>query len=267
MRKMKKALLITGYIALLGVLGAYFYFATILVREKKQSRCQEVVIVVRDSLLNPLIRAGEIASFLKRNPVELLGKDFSHIDMYQLEKEVESFASVRQCNAVRTIDGTLRLEILQHTPLFRLETRQGSFFVSPERFIFPIVNPFRMPVLIVSGNIPFDYPPKYRGTMDSADTWLKEMSRMTAYITAHPFWSNKVESILVENTEDIIILPRDEDLVLKIGNIGRFTSKMDKLREFYRVLEPLGGKEKYNLVDARFGDQLVCTHRKNEKNI
>lgn len=256
-----------AYLALTGILGAYFYFATILVRDKNQDRCQDVVIVVRDSLLNPLIRAEEVASFLERSPIKLLGKDFSMIDMYHLEKEVESFASVRQCNAVRTIDGTLKLEIRQHTPLFRIETSLGSFFVSGERFIFPVVNPFRMPVLIVRGKIPFDYPPHYRGEMDSSDTWLTDLSRMTAYITAHSFWKNKVESILVANTEDILILPKEEDIMLKIGNISRFSYKMDKLREFYRVLEPLVGKEKYSMVDASFGDQLVCTYRKKEKNI
>ncbi len=267
MSKWKKALQICGYLLLTGILGAYFYFATMLVRGKNQDRCQQVLIIVRDSVQNPLIRAGEVTSYLERSSIVLPGRNFSAIDMYRLEKEVESFASVRQCNAVKTIDGTLKLEIKQHLPLYRLDTRKGSFFVSGEHFIFPVVNPHRSTALIVRGNVPFSYPQSYRGQMDTADEWLATMTRMAGFITAHPFWSKKAETVVVNDYRDIMIVPEEKDLELKIGDLGRFQYKLDKLQEFYRVLEPLGVKEKYSVVDARFGDQLVCTHRKNEKNI
>jgi len=48
---------------------------------------------------------------------------------------------------------------------------------------------------------------------------------------------------------------------LKIGSLEQFEYKMDKLLEFYRVLVPHLGMEKYIAVDARFGNQLVCTRK------
>jgi len=36
---------------------------------------------------------------------------------------------------------------------------------------------------------------------------------------------------------------------------------MNKLLEFYRVLVPRGEMGKYSAVDARFGNQLVCTRK------
>jgi cell division protein FtsQ len=261
MSKGKKILHVLGYLALSGILGAYFYFAGSLVREKSQDRCQEVVVVVKDSLENPLIQAGEVAAFLEKNPLEMLGQNFSEIDMHMLEKEVESFASVRQCHAVRTINGTLRLEIQQHMPLYRLETLGGSFFVSREMFIIPMVNPYRLPVLVVSGDVPFDYPTAYRGTVETSDTWLQDMSRLMAYLTDHRFWKEKVQRVSVAGPRDITIIPREEHPVLKIGALEQFEYKMNKLLEFYRVLVPRDGTEKYSAVDARFGNQLVCTRK------
>ncbi|MFA5302051.1 MAG: hypothetical protein WC395_05140 [Bacteroidales bacterium] len=261
MSKGKKILHTLGYLALSGVLGAYFYFAGNLVRAKNQERCQNVVVVVKDSLENPLIKSGEIAAFLEKNPLEMLGQNFAEIDMHVLEKEVESFASVRICHAVKTIDGTLRLEILQHMPLYRLETSGGSFFVSRELFIIPMVNPYRMPVLVVSGDVPFDYPEAYRGSIEASDTWLQDMSRLMAYITDHHFWKEKVKRVSVAGPRDITIIPGEEHPVLKIGAMEQFEYKMNKLLEFYRVLVPGGGMEKYSAVDARFGNQLVCTRK------
>ncbi|MFA5443597.1 MAG: hypothetical protein WC262_01325 [Bacteroidales bacterium] len=261
MSKGKKILHVLGYLALSGVLGAYFYFAGSLVREKSQERCQDVVVVVKDSLENPLIQAGEIATFLENNPLKMLGLNFAEIPMQLLEKEVESFASVRQCHAVRTINGTLRLEILQHMPLYRIETSGGSFFVSREAFIIPMVNPYRLPVLVVSGDVPFDYPAAYRGPIESTDMWLQKMSRLMAYVSDHHFWKEKVQCISVAGPRDITIIPREEHPVLKIGALEQFEYKMNKLLEFYRVLVPRGEMGKYSAVDARFGNQLVCTRK------
>jgi len=261
MSKGKKILHFISYLALSGALGAYFYFAGSLVREKSQERCQDVVVVVKDSLENPLIQAGEIASFLENNPMKMLGENFAEIPMHLLEKEMESFASVRQCNAVRTINGTLRLEIEQHMPLFRIETSAGSFFVSREAYIIPMVNPYRLPVLVVRGDVPFDYPSAYRGSIKVADTWLQEMSRLMAYVSDHHFWKEKVQYVSVSGPRDITIIPREENPVLKIGTLEHFEYKMDKLLEFYRVLVPRDGLEKYSAVDARFGNQLVCTRK------
>jgi len=261
MSKGKVILYSLGYLALSGVLGAYFYFAGSLVREKSQERCQDVVVVVKDSLENPLIQSAEIAAFLEKNPLEMLGQNFAEINMHVLEKEVESFASVRQCHAVRTINGTLRLEILQHMPLYRLETSNGSFFVSREQFIIPMINPYRLPVLVVSGAVPFDYSGAYRGTIKDTDTWLQEMSCLMAYVSDHDFWKEKIHSISVAGPKDITIIPREEHPVLKIGALEHFEYKMEKLREFYRVLVPRDGLDKYIAVDARFGDQLICTRK------
>jgi cell division protein FtsQ len=115
--------------------------------------------------------------------------------------------------------------------------------------------------LVVNGNVPFKYPPAYRGAIDPADIWLHQMSSLMAYITDHTFWNKKVQSVSVENTRDIIIIPQENEPLMKIGDLAQFDYKMDKLREFYRVLVPRGGMEKYSAIDARFGNQLVCTHR------
>ena len=72
---------------------------------------------------------------------------------------------------------------------------------------------------------------------------------------------------MVEDIANVELRPTFVGLVDDTGMGQDVIDKLDKLQEFYRVLEPLGGKEKYSVVDARFGDQLVCTHRKNEKNI
>jgi cell division protein FtsQ len=265
MTLLKKIGYILGITVLTAALGAYFYFAATLVRARGESaRCQNVIITVKDSVRNPLTGAGEVAVYLDREHISLPGKNFDEIDFTRLEKQLGSFASVKKCNAVRTIDGTLRLDLLQHKPIFRMDTPKGSFFVSNQQYLFPMVNPYRMPVLTVTGDIPFRYPANYRGYIAPSDDWMLELNSLNNYIGEHPFWNRQVKRVFVNRSDDIHIVPLEEDLCLMIGSLENHAYKMHKLYEFYRVLVPLNAKVMYDTIDARFGDQIVCTFRKTE---
>lgn len=262
MKVFKKILIFLGYLSLTGILVAYFYFASVLVYKKNQTRCQEINIHIRDSAGVPLTRTYEVLAYLDKKGWTLPGKDFSEIDLYRLEKDIELFGAVRQCNAVKNINGVLRLDIWQHTPLFILESHSGVFYVTEEGFVFPLEKKEKMPLLTVHGNVPFLHNPVFRGKIDSTDVWLQDAIPFVSYICGNSFWAEKTQSIRVEAPEDIYILPK-ENLILSIGSTNHFIDKMNKLWEFYRVLEPRGGEARYELVDARFKDQLVCKHRKN----
>ena len=83
MSKWKKALQICGYLLLTGILGAYFYFATILVHQKSQDRCQQVLIIVR-AVSYTHLRAHETPEHLVcRLPLEKKNVPLLHYLYYQ----------------------------------------------------------------------------------------------------------------------------------------------------------------------------------------
>ncbi len=258
----KKIGMVSLYTVLTAGLGAYFYFATLLVHQQHNDvRCQAIHITVKDSADNPLIDAQEINYFLQSRQIAAPGMAYAGMDMNALEHRVEEFASVRECNAVRTIDGSLQLLIYQHRPLCRLETAQGSFFLSDKGYLFPLVNPYRYPVLPATGELPFNYPAGYRGRIDTADHWMDQLYHMAAFIAQDPFWSTQTAQIQVHSDRSLQIHSLTDSVFLGIGPIDQYAYKLDKLQEFYQVLVPLYGIDKYTRVDAQFGDQLVCTKK------
>jgi hypothetical protein len=139
-----------GYIleitVLTAALGPNFILPPLLVRARGESaRCQNVIITVKDSVRNPLTGAGEVAVYLDREHISMPGKNFDEIDFTRLEKQLESFASVKKCNAVRTIDGTLRLDLLQHKPIFRMDTPKAVFLSRTNNTFFPWSTPTGCP--------------------------------------------------------------------------------------------------------------------------
>lgn len=252
--------IVSLYTVLTAGLGAYFYFATLLVKQPHNNvRCQSITITVRDSATNPLIDAQEINYHLLSKQLATPGMAYTDLDLNFLERQVEEFASVRSCNAVRYIDGSLQLFVNQHLPLCRLETTAGSFFLSDKGYIFPIVNPYRYPVLHATGNIPFSYPSLYRGPIDTVDHWLAQLHQMAGYIHQDPFWNTQTAQIQVHKDGTLQIHSVSDSVYLSIGTINQYEYKLNKLKQFYDVLVPLYGIDKYAKVDAQFGDQLVCT--------
>jgi hypothetical protein len=81
-----------------------------------------------------------------------------------------------------------------------------------------MVNPYRMPVLTVTGDIPFRYPANYRGYIAPSDDWMLELNSLNNYIGEHPFWNRQVKRVFVNRSDDIHIVPLEEDLCLMIGS-------------------------------------------------
>ena len=261
MKVFRKIMIVVGYLILTSMLAAYFYYASLLVYRKTQDRCQEVTVYIRDSTAIPLTSAQDVFYHLTRKGWVLPGKEFASIDLFRLERDIEQLGAVRKCNAVRNIKGTLRLDIWQHNPLFLLEVESGSFYITKDGFIFPLDNREPLPVLVVNGEVPFSHGQSYRGQAEASDTWIREAIPFVDGITKDNFWAEKTKSIRVHTPTDVCVVP-EEDLILKIGDLQDFPEKMKRLREFYRVLAPLGGVEKYKIIDARYKKQLVCIHKK-----
>lgn len=248
------------YVLLSCALAAYFYFSTRWVRQQSSSnRCQELLISITDSASNPLTTSLEVRQYLTDHNIAMLGRDFAQIDMNALEEDLASFASIAHCNAVRYANGAILLDIKQHQPLVKICTDSSTFFLTGQGFLFPAINPQRLPILTVYGNVPCDYPADYRGSLRPEDAWMQQLCKMAQHVESHPFWKEKAEAICVHSINDIQICPAQDSVVLNIGSLAQYDYKLDKLQHFYAVLVPLYGIQHYQKVDARFGDQLVCT--------
>lgn len=255
--------LIALYTVLTGALGAYFYFTTVLVNAQHDGdRCQTLLITVDDSLTNPLLTAQEVQSYLFSHGQSLPGKPFSEIDTQWLEEQLTQVASIKECNAVRYINGDLLLKIKQHRPLCRLDTENGSFFLSDKGYLFPMVNAFRAPVLPFTIAGPFEYPARFRGPIRPDDSWLQSLYNMATYITDSPFWSDSLHHVEIAHKNEIILHPLHQEINLMIGDITNYTYKLWKLEAYYQCVDPMADRPVYAVVDARFGDQIVCKKTK-----
>lgn len=257
----KKILLHIGIVLLFALLGAYFFFATRMVnRARADSRCEQIEIILADSLQNPLVTPAELRDFLLSREEKLLGRAFADISLDALEKTIESFASIKECNVCfYYTDGTLSVRAAQHRPALRIENDTLHHYLSAQGFLFPLLHSERLCLPLLTGAFPFPYPPDYRGYADPEDTRTRQLSRFISFVRDDPFWNRELCQIHVISEQEIELSVRLGDQCLKIGNLGHFENKLHKIKRFYESIAPLEGRNTYSVIDARYKGQIVCT--------
>jgi len=247
-KMMRKILKITAIVCLFLLATAYFTGSALLVRQHEpQIVCTHIRIDIADSSVNRLVLPQDIYVVLEKNRIMPPGMKLADINLHQLEQLLLKENGIKECHVYTRIDGELSMEISLRTPLMRLETTEGGYYLDDSGALFP-VTPYRTAyVPVVSGNIPI-----------KQEEWLAQLYDFGCYIRGHRFWNAQIEQLYVHEPHNIEIIQRIGHQTVMMGDLSLFEYKLQKLYTFYRTVAAAQGWDRYSLIDIRFGDQIVC---------
>jgi len=263
----KKILIWSVTILVLGVTGAYFFFAERLYAGRMPSQlCRDVEVILLDSAQNRFVQEAEVIEIMESFIGPCIGKAVDEINLHLIEQLLDQRSAIKRSQASITRDGKLTIEITQRKPVLRIQTESGGFYVDETQYIFPLVTTFTSYVPIVSGHIPFTLNSDHRGmALEDETNWMEKILRLGNYMSNDPFWSAQIEQIYVEESGDIILSPRIGKHKIIFGDLSDIDSKFDKLYTFYKNIIPTEGWNKYSAVNLKYKDQIICTVKKNRK--
>lgn len=260
----KTILIYTGYFLLTAALGVYFYLSGSLANnESKDVVCSTIKVRVLDSLTNRFVSKAEIKNLLQQEGINIGESKIKHINQYELEQLINNGTAVRVSQVSVSGKGTLLVDIIQRRPIIRIETINGGFYMDDTAYIFPLIKSFTSYVPVISGKIPLNIPPGYRGTAESNDIWAAKIYELGLYIDQNIFWNSMIEQIYVDQKGIMYMTARVGSTEIVFGNAENIDYKFRKLHAFYNKVIPAMGWDAYKSVDISFGSQLVC--KKNEQ--
>lgn len=256
----RKILTYLGYTILLGALGGYFFFATIIEKKGKSKEvCKEIKITLLDSARNRFVTSQEIIGILDDFMGKTVGKHNNAINLNLIEELLQKRSAVKEAQVHLTREGKMSIDITQRRPVLRIQTENGGFYVDDTEYIFPLVETFTSYVTIVSGNIPFIINSQHRGKALEDDTnWMSQILRMGAFLDNNPFWSAQIEQIYVDSNGDILLYPRVGNQKIIFGDLKDIEEKFGKLQAFYKNVIQEEGWDKYCSVNLKYKNQIVC---------
>lgn len=260
----KKILIYIGYFLLTTTLGVYFYFSgTLSSRESKDIVCNNIKVRILDSATNRFVSKREIKQLLQKEGINIGESKIKHINQYELEEVINNGTAVKVSQVSVTGKGILTVDIVQRRPIMRIQTVNGGFYMDDSAYIFPLMKSFTSYVPIITGEIPLNIPPGYRGEVKSESEWASKIYELAIYIEQNPFWDSMVEQIYVDKKGVVYLTARVGSTEIIFGNIENIDYKFRKLNTFYNKVIPAAGWDRYKSVDLSFGSQLVCKKREN----
>lgn len=262
----RKILTYLGYILLLGLLGGYFFFGTLLEKKGKSKEvCRTIRVTLLDSAQNRFVSSDEVIGIVEGFMGEIVGKQSSQIDLFNMETLLDKRSAIKKSQVSLSRNGKLSIYITQRKPVLRIQTENGGFYVDETEYIFPLVDKFTSYVPIVSGNIPLVINSEHRGKALEDDLkWMSRILKMGNFLDSNPFWNSQIEQIYVDTTGDIWLFPRVGNHKIVFGDLNDIEEKFGKLYAFYKNILPTEGWEKYVSVNLKYKNQIICKLNNNK---
>ncbi len=254
----RKILIISCYILFSLALGAYFYFASALVKDKLSNvPIRNIKIIITDSAENKFVNSEMIMNLLRLEGITANESLLRHVNLYNIETQLKTTYNIKKAEVSDDLSGTLRIEARQRKPLLRLETDDGGFYLDDEAYVFPLDTVYTANVPVVTGSIPLTIPKGFRGRIKENRAWADSLMAIGEYININDFWNSMTEQIDVDNNGNLHITPRVGDIEINFGRPEYIENKFGKLFAFYRDVLPNKGWDRYKEIDARFDNQVV----------
>jgi cell division protein FtsQ len=214
--------------------------------------CQDIDLVIRDSVDAGFITKNEVISILTKEGVHPVGKKTEEIDLDVLEEILSKHPLIDQAECYKTPGGKVHVEVTQRVPVLRVFGKNGeSYFVDNKGTIMPPEAKCIAHLPVVTGNVEKSFV-------------LTELYEFALFLQKNKFWNAQIEQINVLRGKEVELVPRVGDHIVFLGKMDNYESKLNRLKEFYRKGLNKVGWNKYERINVEFNNQIICTKKKNK---
>ena len=230
-------------------------------RERRHIYCHTVEVTICDSLHNRFVSPKEVRRLIEKDNRHIIGTAIDSINTRRLEEKLNARSVVKNAEIFTSIDGTLHARVYQRRPIVRVLTAMGSFYIDDTGYIFPFSSAYTSYVPVVTGNIAVSFKANYCGEIPEADKLFRQIYTFSLFLQRHDFWRSQALQVHIQNINDVELIPRAGNQLIKLGSLNNFEYKLKKLYTFYQVAMPNEGWNKYALLDLRYSNQVVAKLR------
>lgn len=242
----KKLLL---FIAVIVLAGYFIAAVTVLNKPKDGQICEEVEILIEDSIKHCLINEEDIERYLIRNKIFPKGKTMKEIDLLKMENVLKKSPYIDQATCYKTATGSICIKVSSRQVILHIISNFGENY-----YLDNLGNPvpkssYFADTPIVTGEVSKQYA-------------KQKLTTLGKIIQKDPFWNKQVEQINVLPDGKLEMIPRVGKHTILLGSPNEFQKKLDKLKVFYEKGLSQVGWNKYSDISLEYKDQIICTKNK-----
>lgn len=233
--------------------------------EHKKIKCPDLEISIDYGDGNDyFITAGELEDKIIHILDTVEGRKISDIDLELLERELKKIAYLKDAEAYLTIDGKLKVEVLQRHAIVKIiKSEEDVFYVSEDGTFMPLHPDHTAHVIIVNGVIE-DTVGNYKSDIFKVNqledtSRIREVFSVINLVKNNEFLTSLVEQVYVNSKGDFELIPKIGNQLIMFGDTLQQEEKFKKLISFYKHGKGKVDWNSYDIIDLRFSNQVVCT--------
>ncbi|MEI6764088.1 MAG: hypothetical protein WCM76_00520 [Bacteroidota bacterium] len=250
---------------------AILLFALLVVVNKKFGRtaCKGVEISIAQNSQNALISENDVRSYLNGLGDTVDGVHLADINIGKLEEAINSDPYVKSTQIYITINGHVRIDVEPRKPLARVQNAMNEeFYISEDGHLMKAGNGKTAYVLFANGLITDIYWPSTdldfgnpKKKIDSAicKTSLYKIFSLARYIDHNDFLKSQIDQVYVDKFGELELIPKVGNHIIIFGDADNMQDKFEKLIIFYRKGLINEGWEKYDTINIKYKNQVVCS--------
>ena len=265
MKKFLKILEIAAWVLMTGGLFTLLGFTT---TEHNSDVCKKYIIRIDYGKADVLVTEGDIFTVVKSTGNILKRQHLGSIDFERIEHEIKRQSYVANAQAYMTLDGIVEIDVVQRQPILRIFNEKGeSFYLDGLGNLMPLNPTFSARVLVASGSIQEPFSKKVCYLTDSVrkkdsmeyHSVMNNLYKLSAYITKDKFLKAQIEQIFVDPNGEFELIPRVGAHTILMGGADNLEDKFERLFVFYRMGLSKTGWSRYNIINIKFKNQVVCS--------
>jgi len=265
MKKFLKILEIAAWVLMTGGLFVLLGFTS---TEHNDEVCNKYIIRIDYGKADVLVTEGDIYTVVKGTGNLLKGQHLGSIDFERIEREIRRQSYVASAQAYMTLDGVVGIDVVQRQPILRIFNEKGeSFYLDGLGNLMPLNPAFSARVLVATGSIGEPFSKKTCYLTDSVKkkdsleyhSVMNNLYKLSAFITKDKFLKAQIEQIYVDPNGEFELIPRVGTHTILMGGADNLEDKFERLFVFYRMGLSKTGWSKYNVINIKFKNQVVCS--------
>ncbi len=235
-----------NYIKGLLILGLVVFLYGFSMNKNSAKKVREIIIEFEEG--NNLFMNDQIVNkLLIQNGRTVKNQAKSVIDLHLLETNVLSHPMVEDVAIYLTIDGLLKAEIKQRTPIARILSNTKSYYIDKQAKVMPLSENHSARVLLVSGDI------------KEAD--ISEIHILVTTILKDEFLKKQLISIQKMPNNEFVLNTRVGNQKIFLGKIEDLNHKFKNLKSFFNKTMTDKTIENYIAINLKYSNQVVCTKK------
>ena len=236
-------LLLTGALVSAYLLGS---------SKRRQVCCNKLEITIVDSIHTPFVSAENIRHYLSTDYGKTIGVPINDLDLYKLEKALDSKDPILKSDAFVTSKGTLNIVVVQRKPIIEFKTPNNGFYCDKDGFQLPLKPDSKVDAMLIEGDIPQE------------SQWMENTIKLVNHINSS-IWKDKISRINCNEKGELVLFPKSGREQFIFGHPEDIERKFENMQVYYERIVADKGEGAYNVVDLRFKKQIICKDTEQKK--